>query len=61
MTATSIPPKQEPKPAKNSTAIKPRISITTDKEADTAAQAAINSRIKLLPNAEEQRDVLGKI
>ena len=31
-----------------------------DKEADRAAQAAINPRIKLLPNAEEQCDVLGK-
>ena len=37
-----------------------RLSITTDKEADAAAHAAINPRIHLLPNAEEQRDVLGK-
>ena len=36
------------------------MSITNDREADAAAQVAINPRINLLPNAEEQRDVLGK-
>ena len=49
---TSLAPN---KPAKSH-----RISITTDKEADAAAHAAINPRINLLPNAEDQRDVLGK-
>ena len=37
-----------------------RISITTDKEADAAAHAAINPCMHLLPNADDQRDMLGK-
>ena len=39
---------------------KNRLSLTTDKEADAAAHAAVNPRINLLPNADEQREVLGK-
>ena len=57
---TSIPTHGALKPATKTTASKHRISLTTDKEADNAAQVAINPRIQLLPNAEEQRDVLGK-
>ena len=44
----------------NNTAKNHRMSITTDKEADAAVQVAINPRINLFPNADKQRDVLGK-